>query len=90
MLIFVWLLSMLKVIISSISLISCPSCVMYYANFDLPSAYMKPFLCSLNLVMKFLFFFLLYVEVVTVFAVQFVQCFPMCWIFHFVAIEFLT
>ena len=42
-------------IVSSIVFISCPSLRTCSENLDLPSsAYLKSFLCSLNLVLKFL------------------------------------
>ena len=41
-------------IISSIVFISCLSLRTCSENLDLPSAYLKSFLCSLNLVLKFL------------------------------------
>ena len=42
-------------IVSSIVFISCPSLRACSENLDLSSAYLKSFLCSLNLVLKFLF-----------------------------------
>ena len=39
-------------IVSSIVFISCPSLRTCSENLDLPSAYLKSFLCSLNLVLK--------------------------------------
>ena len=39
--------------ISSIVVISCPSSRTCSENLDLPSAYLKYLLCSLNLVLKF-------------------------------------
>ena len=41
-------------IVSSIVFISCPSLRTCSENLDLPSAYLKSFLCSFNLVSKFL------------------------------------
>ena len=41
-------------IVSSFVFISCPSLRTCTDNLDLPSAYLKSFLCSLNLVLKFL------------------------------------
>ena len=45
-------------IVSSIVFISCPSLRRCSENLNLPSAYLKSFLCSLNLVLKFLWLFL--------------------------------
>jgi hypothetical protein len=44
----------IKDIVSSIVFISCPSCRICSENLDLPSAYLKSFLYSLNRVLKFL------------------------------------
>ena len=41
-------------IVSSIVFISCPSLRTSSENLDSPAAYLKSFLCSLNLVLKFM------------------------------------
>ena len=73
---------------SSIVFISCPSLRTCSENLDLPSTYLKSFLCSLNLVLKFLIGSS-YIKFVAVGACRFINPLPVIFVilFYFILFE---